>query len=104
MNSSELRALYIHTRNLMEHQHLCCLLADHRAMLAALDSADQEWLLTQWVPETVSRTCYTHYAVLPALEPAHRLHTDPVVHDLRRRLSVALFENPDQAVRWLQTA
>lgn len=103
-SSSEWRALYVHTRNVLENMGICCLLVDHRAMPAAPDLADQQWLLTQWLPETVTRTRATRYAALPALDPAHRLHTEPVVQDLRQYLSVALFEDPEQAAAWFHTA
>ncbi|WP_324672753.1 hypothetical protein [Hymenobacter sp. GOD-10R] len=101
--SLELRALYIHARNLLERTNLCCLLVDHRALPAAFDAADQEWLLTRWLPETTAHTHCNRYAVLPALEPTHRLHTDPVIAKFRCYFSVALFEDLNQATAWLQT-
>lgn len=104
LSSLELRALYVHARNALERTGLCCLLVDHRTMPTLPDIADQEWLLTQWLPETVARTRTTHYAALPALDPACRLHTEPVVQDLRRYLSVALFDNPEQAAAWFHAA
>ncbi|MCR5890382.1 hypothetical protein LRS06_21885 [Hymenobacter sp. J193] len=104
LRSLELRALYVHTRNLLEREKLCCLLADHRAMSAAPLAADQHWLLQQWLPDLAGRRHTTHYAVLPALNPACRLHTATVVQDLQRYLSVALFDDPRQAVAWLQAA
>ncbi|MCC3159740.1 hypothetical protein LJ737_21035 [Hymenobacter sp. 15J16-1T3B] len=104
LSSPELRALYIHVRNVLERKGLHCLLVDHRAMASAPDAADQQWLLTQWLPETAARTRATHYAALPAPDPARRLHTEPVVQDLRRYLSVALFDDPEQAAAWFDAA
>ena len=104
LNSLELRALYVHARNLLERANLSCLLADHRAMSAAPAPADQEWLLTNWLPATVATTHNMRYAVLPAQEPSHRLHTAPTVDKLRHYVSVALFDDLNRATTWLQTA
>lgn len=70
LGSLELRALYIHTRNLLQRESLCCLLADHRAMPTAPTLADQQWLLHTWLPQTIVETGYSHCAVLPAPDPA----------------------------------
>ena len=102
MSSAELRALYVHTRNLLQRHELCCLLADHRAMPAALTPADQNWLLTQWLPQTLTETKQLRYAALPTTDPTHRLHTEPVVRELRRYATVSLFSDLDQAAAWLR--
>ncbi|MCC3156489.1 hypothetical protein LJ737_04525 [Hymenobacter sp. 15J16-1T3B] len=104
LTSPELRALYVHARNVLERKGLRRLLVDHRAMPAAPEPADRQWLLTQWLPDTVARTRATHYAALPAPDPARRLHTEPVVQDLRRYLTVALFDDPEQAAAWFHAA
>lgn len=103
LSSPELRALYVHVRNVLERKGLHGLLVDHRAMPTA-PAADQQWLLTQWLPETAARVPATRYAALPAPDPACRLHTAAVVQDLRRYLAVALFDEPEPAVSWLQAA
>ncbi|MGI4863336.1 MAG: hypothetical protein ACRYFZ_05385 [Janthinobacterium lividum] len=103
LGSLELRALYIHTRNLLQRESLCCILADHRAMPTAPTAADQQWLLHTWLPQTIADTGYSHCAVLPAPDPAHRLHTPPVVAELQQQhLVVTLFEDLEYADTWLQ--
>lgn len=102
MSSLELRSLYVHARNLLEREHLCCILADHRAMPEAFTTADQHWLLHTWLPQAIADTDYSHCAVLPAPNPAHRLHTPPVVEELRQHIAVNLFQDLDHADSWLQ--
>ena len=104
LRSPELRALYVHARNLLLRHALPGLLADHRAMPAAPTPADRQWLLGQWLPQTVAQTRYVRCAVLPAPDPTHRLHTAPLVRDLRRYLAVTLFEDYAPAVAWLSSA
>ena len=101
MSSLELRALYIHARNLLQRENLCCILADHRAMPAALTPADQQWLLHTWLPQALAETGYSHCAVLPTLNPTCRLHTPPVVAELQQQLQVNLFQDLDHAATWL---
>jgi len=101
MTGPEFRALYIHARNLLLRHELHAILADHRAMPAAPTDADREWLLTEWLPQTVAQTSYDCCAVLQTLDPAHRLHTDPVVRDLRRYVTAALFDDLEEAAAWL---
>ena len=102
MSSAELRALYVHARNLLHVEGLHCILADHRHMPSALSEADQRWLVQQWLPETVADAHYSHCAVLPTLDPTHRLHTPPVVAQLQRHIAVALFSEPAGADAWLR--
>lgn len=100
MTSPELRSLYIHARNLLQREQLPRILADHRTM-PALAEADKQWLLTEWVPETVATTDYSHCAVLRTLNLANRLHTDDVVTVLRKFLTVELFADLASAAAWL---
>ena len=100
MSSTELRALYVHTRNLLDRSGIHSILADHRVMPTMTD-ADRDWVLTTWLPATIEQTGYSHCAVLKALEPAHRLHTDPVMQLLRERLTVQVFERVTNAAAWL---
>lgn len=104
LSSPEWRALYIHTRNLLAREGLSALLVDHRAVPAAPTAADQQWLLTRWLPDVAARTGVARYAALPAPDPICRLHTEAVVGDLRRYLTVALFDDPVQAEAWLRAA
>lgn len=104
MSSPELRALYIHARNLLHRNNLTGILADHRAMPAAFDAPDQEWLLTQWLPQTISPPPPpVFYAVMLSPHPERRLHTEDVLRDLRRYVTAAVFEDLDEAATWLRT-
>ncbi len=102
MTSVELRALYAHTRNLLRRNNLRRILADHRAM-PIISPDDKEWLLTEWIPETVALTGYSHCAVLRGPDPATRLHTDAVISDLRRHVTVEVFEELREAADWLKS-
>lgn len=104
LSSPEWRALYVHTRNLLEREGLRALLVDHRAVPAPPAAADQQWLLTRWLPDVATRTGVARYAALAAADPVCRLHTESVVYDLRRYLTVALFDEPDPAAAWLTAA
>ena len=104
LTSVEFRALYVHTRNLLERHKLHAILADHQAMPAAPDEADQEWLLRQWLPETIAATSLARYAALPTPDPDRRLHTETVLKGLRRHLEVAVFDDLDEASAWLKAA
>lgn len=101
LSSPEWRALYVHVRNLLVRKALPGLLVDHRRAAAAPTTADQHWLLSQWLPDLVAHTPVARYAALPAADPACRLHTEAVVLDLRRYLTVALFDEPGPALSWL---
>ncbi|MBO2011463.1 hypothetical protein [Hymenobacter negativus] len=103
MSSIELRALYVHAANLLARYSLGGILADHRAMPAAFAKEDQDWLLTHWLPQTVSPPPPpVFYAVLPNSHPARRLHTDDVLQDLRRHVTVGVFEELEHAADWLK--
>lgn len=102
MSSLEWRSLYVHTRNLLAREHLCCILADHRAMPEAPTAADQQWLLHTWLPQAVADAGYSHCAVLPAPDPACRLHTPPVLDELRQHIAINIFQDLDHADTWLQ--
>ncbi|TGE17369.1 hypothetical protein [Hymenobacter elongatus] len=104
LTSGEFRALYSHVRNLLERYKLKAILADHQAMPTAPDEADREWLLEQWLPETIAVTALARYAALPTPDPARRLHTEIVLNGLCRHLEVAVFEDLDQASAWLTAA
>lgn len=99
----EFRALYVHAHNLLRRYPLRGILADHRAMPTAPAAADRDWLLTSWLPAVVEDTSLARYAVVPTLEPAHRLHTPAVAEQLRRVLSAAFFEDIPPAIDWLRT-
>jgi hypothetical protein len=101
LSSVEVRALYVHARNLMLRYELKRLLADHRAMPAAFGPADRDWLLTNWFPHTTEEIHRVRYAALPSPNPQRRLHTDEVVQALRRHAEVALFEELALATAWL---
>lgn len=97
----EVRALYVHARNLMLRYELRRILADHRAMPAAFDLGERDWLLTNWFPHTIEEIPRMRYAALPSPDPQRRLHTDEVVQALRHHAEVALFDKPAQAATWL---
>ncbi|MDQ2795304.1 MAG: hypothetical protein M3Y12_15030 [Bacteroidota bacterium] len=104
MSSPELRALYIHAANLLARHALPGILADHRAMPAAFDAADREWLLSEWLPHTVPPPPPTlRYAVLPSASASRRLHTDEMLHILEDFLIVSVFDNTNQAADWLKS-
>lgn len=103
LSSLEFRALYVHARNLLKRHKLTTILADHQNMPDAPDDADRQWLLDEWLPQAVAETSFARYAVLPAPDPDHRLHTDKVLHDLRQYVTVAVFENLEQANAWVAT-
>ena len=103
MSSIELRALYVHAANLLARHSLGGILADHRAMPAALTPDDQDWLLTRWLPQTVGPPPPPiFYAVLPNPHAARRLHTDDVLRILRQHLTVGVFDDLERAADWLQ--
>ncbi|SFQ47210.1 Na+:H+ antiporter, NhaA family [Hymenobacter arizonensis] len=104
LSSAEFRGLYMHARNLLKRYRLTAILADHRDMPDAPADADREWLLTEWLPQTVAETGFTRYAVLPTDAPQHRLHTSGVVRDLARHVNVSVFDDLDQAAAWISTA
>lgn len=104
MTSPELRALYVHAANLLERHALPGILADHRAMPAAFDAADRDWLLTDWFPHTTEELPRVRYAALPSPDPQRRLHTDDVVHTMRNYAEVALFDDSATATAWLQAS
>ena len=103
LNSVELRALYVHARNLLLRYDLRRILADHRAMPAAFSPADRDWLLTDWFRHTTEDIPRVRYAALPSPDPQRRLHTDDVVQALRRHAEVALFDDVTAATAWLET-
>lgn len=100
ITSEEVRALYVHLRNLLQHHQLRRVLADHRQM-HTMSVDDKHWLLTEWLPTTVALTGYSHCAVLPTLDPAHRLHSADVVAVLQNYISVGIFEELPVASTWL---
>lgn len=102
MGSAELRALYVHARNLLLRYELHRILADHRAMPAAFSAADRDWLLTDWFPHTTEQLPRVRYAALPSPELHRRLHTDAVVLLLRRYAEVSLFDDISLASTWLR--
>ncbi|TGE25249.1 hypothetical protein E5K00_08685 [Hymenobacter aquaticus] len=101
LTSVEFRALYMHVRNLLQRHKLQAILADHHAMPAAPDEADREWLLDQWLPETLAVTTLTRYAALPTPDPGRRLHTETVLQGLARHVRVAVFDDLEEASAWL---
>ncbi|MBG8556291.1 hypothetical protein [Hymenobacter guriensis] len=104
MTSQELRALYVHAANLLARYQLYGILADHRAMPAAFEVADRQWLLTEWLPNTIpTPPPIVRYAVLPQDDPARRLHTDHVLHQLRELVHAATFTDLEQAAAWLHS-
>lgn len=103
MTGPEFRALYVHAHNLLRRYPLRGILADHRAMPAAPAAADRDWLLTIWLPAVLEDTSLARYAVVPTLEPAHRLHTPAVAEQLCRVLTAAFFEELPPAIDWLRT-
>lgn len=102
LHSVELRALYVHARNLLLRYDLHRILADHRAMPAAFDPAERDWLLTEWFPHTTEKIPRVRYAALPSPDPQRRLHTDEVMQALRRYADVALFDDIAEATAWLE--
>ncbi|MBJ6107661.1 hypothetical protein JAO73_01465 [Hymenobacter sp. BT523] len=103
MSGPELRALYVHAANLLARHGLTGILADHRAMPAAFDAPDQQWLLTEWLPNTVPPPPPSiRYAVLPSLHPTRRLHTEDVLRDLGHYVKVAVFDKLEEAANWLK--
>ncbi|MGI4870324.1 MAG: hypothetical protein ACRYFX_03990 [Janthinobacterium lividum] len=94
----------MHAYNMLLRYHLRGILADHRAMFAAPDPADYDWLLTTWLPQVVAETEFRRYAVVPALDPAHRLHTSLVRDEVRRSVSTELFAEVAPAIAWLRAA
>lgn len=102
MTSPEFRALYVHAHNLLRRYHLRGILADHRAMPAAPDPADREWLLATWLPAVLEDTTFERYAVVPTLAPEHRLHTPAVAEQLRRVVTTAFFAGIPSAADWLR--
>lgn len=102
MTGPEFRALYIHAHNLLRRYPLRGILADHRTMPAAPAAADRDWLLTTWLPAVLADTHFERYAVVPTLEPAHRLHTPAVAEQLRRMVTTAFFEDLPPAAEWLR--
>ena len=104
LTSLEFRALYVHVRNLLQRHQLRAILADHHAMPAAPDEADQQWLLEHWLPETTNATALACYAVLPTPDPSRRLHTETVLEGLRRHLPVVVFDDLNKASDWFCAA
>ncbi|MDQ2771490.1 MAG: hypothetical protein M3Y54_13455 [Bacteroidota bacterium] len=102
LTSPEFRALYIHAHNLLRRHELTGILADHQAMPAAPDPADRDWLLQEWLPAVLEDTNFVRYAVLPTLEPEHRLHTPAMAKQLRRVVTTAFFDDLDEAANWLR--
>lgn len=102
MTGPEFRALYIHAHNLLRRYPLQGILADHRAMPVAPTDADRDWLLTTWLPAVIEDTSLARYAVVPTLEPAHRLHTPAVAEQLRCTITTAFFEEILPAIDWLR--
>lgn len=104
LTSPEFRALYVHVLNLLRRYPLPGVLADHRAMPATPAPADRTWLLGTWLPQAVAETAFARYAVLPTLDPSHRLHTGEVQTEVRRRVTTEFFEEVAPAVAWLRAA
>ena len=102
MTGPEFRALYVHAHNLLRRYPLRGLLADHRAMPAAPDPADREWLLTTWLPAVLADTAFERYAVVRTPDPEQRLHTPAVAEQLRRLVTTAFFEEIPTAAEWLR--
>lgn len=89
----------MHAHNLLLRYHLRGILADHRALLAAPDPADHAWLLTTGLPQVVAETWFRHYAVVPALDPAHRLHTSLVRDEVRRSITTEFLPKSPRLLR-----
>lgn len=104
LTSPEFRALYVHAHNLLLRYQLPGVLADHRAMPAAPAAADRAWLLTTWLPRAVAETEFRRYAVVPTLDPAHRLHTSVVKDEIRRSVTTEFFDEVAPAAAWLRAA
>lgn len=102
MTGPEFRSLYVHAHNLLRHYQLRGILADHRAMPAAPDPADRDWLLNTWLPAVLEDTAFERYAVVPTLTPEYRLHTPAVAQQLRRLVTTAFFEEIPPAIKWLR--
>ena len=102
LTGPEFRALYIHAHNLLRRYPLRGILADHRAMPAAPPAADRDWLLATWLPAVLEDTSLARYAIVPTLEPAHRLHTPAVAEHLGRSLATAFFEELPPAIDWVR--
>ena len=102
MTSPEFRALYTHAHNLLRRYPLRGLLADHRAMPAAPEPADRDWLLTTWLPAVLADTTFERYAVVRAPDPANRLHTPALTEELRRLVPTAFFPTIPSAAEWLR--
>ncbi|WP_141106537.1 hypothetical protein [Hymenobacter gelipurpurascens] len=101
LSSLEFRGLYIHTRNLLQRHQLTAILADHHAMPQAPDEADRDWLLREWLPQTIQDTRFARYAVIPTPAPEHRLHTDGVLRDLGHYVTVGAFLSLEEATAWI---
>lgn len=102
LHSLELRALYVHARNLLLRYELRRILADHRAMPSAFSPAERNWLLTDWFPHTTEEIPRIRYVALPSPDPQRRLHTKEVVQALRRHAQVAIFDDINAATAWLE--
>ncbi|MFD1470536.1 hypothetical protein ACFQ48_20080 [Hymenobacter caeli] len=102
MTGPEFRALYVHAHNLLRRYPRRGILAGHRAVPAAPAAVDRDWLLATWRPAVIEDTHLGHYAAVPALAPAHRLHTPAVAEQLRRAVATAFFEETRPAAEWLR--
>ena len=66
------------------------ILADHRAMPAALAPAHRNWLRNDWFLRTTKEIPRVRYAALPNADPPRRLHA----------AEVALFNDTAPATAW----
>ncbi|HEX8658156.1 MAG TPA: hypothetical protein VF690_11495 [Hymenobacter sp.] len=99
---SDLQALLVHTRNLLERNQWHRLLGDQRLM-SPFTEEESSWIVDYWLDASRQRPGGIYGAVILANDVFARLSMDQVVHEARASaLTYRLFDNEASAVEWLR--
>ena len=99
---TDLQALFVHTRNLLERNQCHRLLADQRLM-TPFTKEESVWVAEYWLDGSRQRPGGLYGAILLAQDVFARLSMDQVMHEAKAStVTYRLFDKFDDAVAWLQ--
>jgi len=95
------QGLLQHTKHLLTRQGLGLMLIDQRRM-PPFSSADQNWLVEQWIPQAILEGGYRYGAIIQAEDAFARLSMETVRTQARNSpLTYRYFQDEQSAVAWL---
>lgn len=99
---SDLQALLVHTRNLLERNVWHRMLGDQRLM-APFTEEESTWIVNYWLDATRQRPGGIYGAILLANDVFARLSMDQVMHEAKASaLTYRLFDSEEKAATWLR--